>query len=190
MGQPDGFKQFARSPIPARDPLVRLGAFYEIYGSPVEKDLRDQGARCLDWGPPVYRGRWREAYERLSKTNNFPEWTGRICPAPCEDACVLGINEPPVTIKNIEVAIIERAYEEGWVKPNTPSQRTGKKVAIVGSGPAGLAAADQLNKVGHLVTVFERSDRLGGLNMYGVPNMKLEKSIVDRRIDVMRASHS
>jgi len=138
-----------------------------------------------EWNDLVYKNLWQEAIERLHKTNNFPEFTGRVCPAPCEAACVLGINSPPVTIKNIENSIIERAFGEGWVTPQPPASRTGKKVAVVGSGPAGLSAAAQLNKAGHLVTVFERADRIGGLLMYGIPNMKLEKEIVDRRVRVM-----
>jgi glutamate synthase (NADPH/NADH) small chain len=140
-----------------------------------------------EWNDLVYRGLWREAYERLAKTNNFPEFTGRVCPAPCEGACVLGLTEPPVAIKTIECAIIEKAFEEGWIRPSPPAKRTGKKVAVVGSGPAGLACADQLNKAGHWVTVFERADRIGGLLMYGIPNMKLDKRIVQRRIDLMAA---
>jgi len=207
MGKPTGFQEYERNPMPARDPLVRLNDFFEIYERHEDHVLQEQGARCMDCGVPfcqsdtgcpidnlipewndlVYHDRWREAYERLAKTNNFPEWTGRICPAPCESACVLGINEPAVTIKSIECAIIDRAFEEGWVKPNPPAKemRTGKAVAVVGSGPAGLAAADQLNKAGHRVTVFERDDRIGGLLMYGVPNMKLEKKIVQRRVDLL-----
>jgi NAD(P)H-dependent glutamate synthase small subunit len=165
-----------------------------------------QAARCMDCGVPfcqsdtgcpidnlipewndlVYQGRWREALDRLHKTNNFPEFTGRTCPAPCEGACVLAITDPPVTIKNIENAIIDRGFAEGWVKPNPPKARTGKKVAIIGSGPAGLAAAEQLNKVGHSVVVYERADRIGGLLMYGIPNMKLDKAIVDRRVNLLR----
>ncbi|MGB4870147.1 MAG: glutamate synthase subunit beta, partial [Candidatus Promineifilaceae bacterium] len=141
-----------------------------------------------EWNDLVYQGLWQEAYDRLSKTNNFPEFTGLVCPAPCEAACTLGINDPPVTIKNIEYAIIEKAYEEGWVTPTIPAKRTGKKVAVIGSGPAGLACADQLNCVGHEVTVFERADRLGGLLMYGIPNMKLDKNLVQRRLDLMSAS--
>jgi len=206
MGKPTGFMDYQRQPTPKRDPITRLNDYYEIYGSPFEGDLKRQGARCMDCGTPfcqsetgcpidnlipewndlIYQGRWREAYERLIKTNNFPEFTGRICPAPCEEACVLGINEPAVTIKSIEAAIIDRAYEEGWVKPRQPEKRTDKTIAIIGSGPAGLAAADQLNKVGHNVTVFERDDRIGGLLMYGVPNMKLDKRVVDRRVELMR----
>ncbi len=139
-----------------------------------------------EWNDLVYQGQWREALDRLHQTNNFPEFTGRTCPAPCEGACVLGITDPPVTIKNIENAIIDRGFAEGWVKAEPPDQRTGKKVAIVGSGPAGLAAAAQLNKVGHKVTVYERDDRIGGLLMYGIPPMKLEKEMVDRRVDLLR----
>ncbi len=138
-----------------------------------------------EWNDLVYRGLWKEALGRLHKTNNFPEFTGRVCPAPCEGSCVLGINEPPVTIKNIEVAIIDRGWDEGWVTAEPPKARTGKKVAVVGSGPPGLCAAAQLNKAGHTVTVFEREDRIGGLLMYGIPNMKLDKSVVQRRVDLM-----
>lgn len=142
-----------------------------------------------EWNDLVYRGLWREAYDRLAKTNNFPEFTGLVCPAPCEASCTLGMHDPPVTIKSIEFAIIERAFAEGWVKPDVPNKRTGKKVAVVGSGPAGLACADQLNKVGHHVTVFERADRIGGLLMYGIPNMKLPKTdVVQRRVDVLTAA--
>jgi NAD(P)H-dependent glutamate synthase small subunit len=141
-----------------------------------------------EWNDLVYQGRWHDALERLHKTNNFPEFTGRACPAPCEGACVLGITDPAVTIKNIENAIIDRGFAEGWVKPHVPPTRSGKRVAIVGSGPAGLAAADQLNKAGHKVTVYERADRIGGLLMYGIPNMKLDKQVVDRRIELLRAS--
>src|SRR5690606_35055220 len=140
-----------------------------------------------EWNDLVYHGRWQEALDRLHKTNNFPEFTGRVCPAPCEGACVLGINEPPVTIKNIEQAIIDKGFENGWVVANPPSFRTGKKVAIVGSGPAGLAAAAQLNQAGHEVTVYERADRIGGLLMYGIPNMKLEKEVVNRRVQLLEA---
>ena len=140
-----------------------------------------------EWNDLVYLGRWRDALDRLHKTNNFPEFTGRTCPAPCEGACVLGITDPAVTIKNIENAIIDRGFAEGWVEPKPPKHRTGKKVAIVGSGPAGLAAADQLNKAGHLVTVYERADRIGGLLMYGIPNMKLDKGVVQRRLNLLEA---
>lgn len=139
-----------------------------------------------EWNDLIYRGRWYDAYVRLSQTNNFPEFTGRVCPAPCESSCVLGLNSDPVTIKEIECSIIDRAFEEGWILPTPPSRRTGKRVAIIGSGPAGLACADELNKAGHSVTVFEREDRIGGLLMYGIPNMKLEKSIVERRVDLLR----
>lgn len=206
MGKITGFMEFERKPAKARPVEVRLNDFYEVYGPQDEETLRKQGSRCMDCGIPfcqsdygcpvdnlipewndlVYHGRWREAYENLLSTNNFPEWTGRICPAPCESACVLGINEPAVAIKSIEAAIIDHAWEEGWVVPRPPESRTGKKVAVVGSGPGGLAAADQLNKAGHTVTVYERDDRLGGLLMYGVPNMKLDKENVTRRIDLMR----
>jgi glutamate synthase (NADPH/NADH) small chain len=206
MGKPTGFKEFPRKPVPYRDPTQRLGDFGEIYTDPPEEHLKVQGARCMDCGVPfcqsatgcpidnlipewndlVYRGRWREALDRLHKTNNFPEFTGRACPAPCEGACVLGITDPPVTIKNIENAIIDRGFAEGWVVPQPPPSRTGKTVAIIGSGPAGLAAAAQLNKVGHTVTVYERADRIGGLLMYGIPNMKLDKGVVERRVNLLR----
>ena len=207
MGKPTGFKEYPRQTVPHRAPLERLEDYREIYGDPQEDRLRIQGARCMDCGVPfcmsssgcpldnlipewndlVYHGRWREALDRLHKTNNFPEFTGRTCPAPCEGACVLGINEPPVTIKGIENAIIDRGFAEGWVRPSPPLVRTGKRVAIVGSGPAGLAAAAQLNQVGHEVTVYERADRIGGLLMYGIPNMKLDKGVVDRRVGLLRA---
>jgi glutamate synthase (NADPH/NADH) small chain len=207
MGKPTGFKEFERQAVPYRDPLERVQDFLEIYTAPAEIHLRTQGARCMDCGVPfcqsdsgcpidnlipewndlVYQGRWKDALDRLHKTNNFPEFTGRACPAPCEGACVLGIIEPPVTIKNIENAIIDRGFAEGWVVPQPPPQRTGKRVAIVGSGPAGLAAAAQLNKVGHSVTVYERADRIGGLLMYGIPNMKLDKGVVQRRVDLLAA---
>ena len=206
MGKPTGFKEYPRKAVPYRSPIERIEDFNEIYTEPDENHLRTQGARCMDCGVPfcmsnngcpidnlipewndlVYRGRWRDALDRLHRTNNFPEFTGRTCPAPCEGACVLGIADPPVTIKNIENAIIDRGFAEGWVQPHPPQTRTGKKVAIVGSGPAGLAAAAQLNKVGHQVTVFERADRIGGLLMYGIPNMKLDKAVVDRRVHLLR----
>jgi NAD(P)H-dependent glutamate synthase small subunit len=206
MGKPTGFKEFPRKTVPYRDPLQRLGDFQEIYTEPPEEHLRTQGARCMDCGVPfcqsatgcpidnlipewndlVYQGRWRDALDRLHKTNNFPEFTGRVCPAPCEGACVLGITDPPVTIKNIENAIVDRGFAEGWIVPQPPAQRSGKRVAIVGSGPAGLAAAAQLNKAGHLVTVYERADRIGGLLMYGIPNMKLDKNYVERRVNLLR----
>jgi glutamate synthase (NADPH) small chain len=207
MGKPTGFKEFDRKKVEWRLPIVRVNDYGEIYTEPAEEQLRTQGARCMDCGVPfcqsatgcpidnlipewndlVYHGRWREAVDRLHKTNNFPEFTGRVCPAPCEGACVLGITNPPVTIKNIENAIIDKAFEEGWVTASPPTTRTGKSVAIIGSGPAGLAAADQLNKAGHSVTVYERADRIGGLLTYGIPNMKLDKGVVQRRLDLMSA---
>jgi glutamate synthase (NADPH/NADH) small chain len=207
MGKPTGFKEFDRQAVPYRDPLARAEDYLEIYTEPVDAQLRTQGARCMDCGVPfcqsttgcpidnlipewndlVYQGRWKDALDRLHKTNNFPEFTGRACPAPCEGACVLGINEPAVTIKNIENAIIDRGFAEGWVTAQPPVSRSGKRVAVIGSGPAGLAAAAQLNKVGHTVTVYERADRIGGLLMYGIPNMKLDKGVVQRRIDLLAA---
>ncbi len=207
MGKPTGFMEYARSTVPYRDPVERIANYDEFLLPVLDDHLKTQGARCMDCGVPfcmsdtgcpvdnlipewndlVYRGRWREALDRLHKTNNFPEFTGRVCPAPCEGACVLGIIEPAVTIKNIECAIVDRGFQEGWIKPEPPQQRTGKRVAVIGSGPAGLAAAAQLNKVGHLCTVYERDDRVGGLLMYGIPNMKLDKEIVDRRVDLLRA---
>jgi len=207
MGKPTGFREFKRQTVPYRDPMLRVNDFYEFLEEVPEEHLRTQGARCMDCGVPfcqsdtgcpvdnlipewndlVYRGRWREALDRLHKTNNFPEFTGRVCPAPCEGACVLGITDPAVTIKNIECAIVDRGFEQGWIQPQPPEERTGKRVAIVGSGPAGLAAAAQLNQAGHHVTVYERDDRIGGLLMYGIPNMKLDKRIVERRVDLLRA---
>jgi NAD(P)H-dependent glutamate synthase small subunit len=207
MGKPTGFKEFPRQIVPYRDPLARLGDFAEIFTEPPEEHLRKQGARCMDCGVPfcqsshgcpidnlipewndlVYQGRWRDALDRLHKTNNFPEFTGRTCPAPCEGACVLGITDPPVTIKNIENAIVDRGWAQGWIAPQPPESTTGKRVAIIGSGPAGLAAAQQLARAGHAVTVYERADRIGGLLMYGIPNMKLDKAVVDRRVAQMAA---
>lgn len=207
MGKPTGFKEYPRQPVPYRDPVSRANDFLEIFTRPDQDHLKWQGARCMDCGVPfcqsahgcpidnlipewndlVYNGRWRDALNRLHKTNNFPEFTGRTCPAPCEGACVLGIIEPPVTIKNIENAIVDRGWEEGWIVPEPPARRTGKRVAIVGSGPAGLSAAAQLNRAGHTVTVFERADRIGGLLMYGIPNMKLDKQVVERRVNLLRA---
>ena len=207
MGKPTGFREFDRKKVAWRLPVVRLQDYQEVYTEAIDEQLREQGARCMDCGVPfcqsasgcpvdnlipewndlVYQGRWREALQRLHKTNNFPEFTGRTCPAPCEGACVLGITDPPVSIKNIENAIIDRGFAEGWVTATPPTHRSGKQVAIVGSGPAGLAAADQLNKVGHSVTVYERSDRIGGLLMYGIPNMKLDKGVVQRRVDLLAA---
>lgn len=207
MGKPTGFKEFDRKKVPWRLPVVRLNDYDEIYTEHELPHLREQGARCMDCGVPfcqsasgcpidnlipewndlVYNNRWKEAIERLHKTNNFPEFTGRTCPAPCEGSCVLGITNPPVTIKNIENAIVDRAWQEGWIKPEPPAERTGKTVAVVGSGPAGLSAADQLNRAGHLVTVYERADRIGGLLQYGIPNMKLSKEVVQRRVDKLTA---
>ncbi|MDA1076714.1 MAG: glutamate synthase subunit beta [Proteobacteria bacterium] len=208
MGKPTGFLEFKRNAAPYRDASKRLLDFKEIYTAHDDKRLTTQGARCMDCGVPfcqsndgcpihnlipewndlVYNGHWHEALDRLHQTNNFPEFTGRVCPAPCEGACVLGITDPAVTIKNIEMAIIDRGFKEGWVVPTPPTSRSGKSVAIVGSGPAGLAAADQLNRAGHTVTVFERADRIGGLLMYGIPNMKLDKTeVVQRRVDLLRA---
>ena len=208
MGKPTGFKEFGRNAAPYRDAGTRIVDFDEIYTGHETARLTTQGARCMDCGVPfcqsddgcpihnlipewndlVYRGHWRDALDRLHKTNNFPEFTGRVCPAPCEGSCVLGITNPPVTIKNIEMAIIDRGFEEGWVQPQVPKHRTGLSVAVVGSGPAGLSAAAQLNQAGHHVTVYERDDRIGGLLMYGIPNMKLAKmEIVDRRLDLMQA---
>ncbi len=213
MGKPTGFIEFNRE-IPAdRAPLERVRDWSEFHLHMPEPALKTQGSRCMDCGVPfchtgtlisgmasgcpinnlipewndlVYRGLWKEALERLHKTNNFPEFTGRVCPAPCEGSCVLGINDPPVTIKNIEVSIIDKGWAEGWVVAEPPTKRTGKKVAIIGSGPAGLSAAAQLNKAGHTVTVYERADRPGGLLMYGIPNMKLDKNeVVMRRIQLL-----
>ncbi len=206
MGKPTGFKEYERETEPYREPFVRLTDFDELYTEHDESHLRKQGARCMDCGVPfcqsnngcpvqnlipewndlVYNNRWREALDRLHKTNNFPEFTGRVCPAPCEGACVLGITDPPVTIKNIENAIIDRGFEEGWVTPKPSAPDTGKKVAVIGSGPCGLAAAEQLRSAGHAVTVYERADRIGGLLMYGIPNMKLDKGVVERRVQLMR----
>ncbi len=208
MGKPTGFKEFEREVRPYRDAATRLLDFKELYTEHSDNLLTTQGARCMDCGVPfcqsdngcpvhnlipewndlVFKGRWKEALDRLHKTNNFPEFTGRVCPAPCEGSCVLGITNPPVTIKNIECAIIDRGFENGWVKPNSANGKTGKSIAVVGSGPCGLAAADQLNKAGHQVTVYERADRIGGLLMYGIPNMKLDKSVVDRRVNLMKDS--
>lgn len=207
MGKPTGFMEIARRTVPYADAKKRLQTWDEFLEGGDETLLRQQGARCMDCGVPfcqsdtgcpvdnlipewndlVYRGQWREALDRLHKTNNFPEFTGRVCPAPCEGACVLGIHEPPVTIKNIEQTIIDRGFAEGWVIPLPPTKETGKKIAIVGSGPAGLAAAQQLRRVGHDVTVYEREDAIGGLLTYGIPNMKLDKRVVERRLDQMRA---
>ena len=205
MGKVTGFLEYTRE-APQRRPVVeRVNDWFEVYCEFPEENVRTQGARCMDCGVPfchsgcplnnvipdwndlVYRDRWREAIRALHATNNFPEFTGRICPAPCEAACVLGINEPPVTIKVIEKTIIEHGFREGWIRPEPPRERTGKRVAVVGSGPAGLAAAQQLNRAGHLVTVFEKSDRLGGLLRYGIPDFKMEKSVLDRRLNQLKA---
>jgi glutamate synthase (NADPH/NADH) small chain len=213
MGKPTGFMEYTRELPADRSPLERIKDWKEIHLHMPEEKLRTQGSRCMDCGVPfchtgklisgmasgcpinnlipewndlVYRGLWRDALDRLHKTNNFPEFTGRVCPAPCEGSCVLGMNNPPVTIKNIEVSIIDKGWEEGWVVAKPPAKRTGKKVAIIGSGPAGLSAAAQLNQAGHTVTVFERADRPGGLLMYGIPNMKLDKKeVVLRRIELL-----
>ncbi len=206
MGKPTGFKEFERQVVPYRDPLERANDFLEIFTGAHDDKLRTQGARCMDCGVPfcqsnhgcpidnlipewndlVYQGRWRDALDRLHKTNNFPEFTGRACPAPCEGACVLGITNPPVTIKNIENAIVDRGWMEDWIVPLPPREESGRSVAIVGSGPAGLSAAQQLRRAGHSVTVFERADRIGGLLMYGIPWMKLGKDVVERRLNQMR----
>ena len=203
MGKPTGFIEIRRSKPHARPIEVRVRDWQEVYLAESEADMRQQGARCMDCGIPfchqgcplgnlipewndlVYRNRWQTAIERLHATNNFPEFTGRLCPAPCEGSCVLGINDDPVSIKNIEVSIVDRAFEEGWIRARPPASRTGRTVAVVGSGPAGLAAADQLNRAGHLVTVFERADRIGGLLRYGIPEFKLEKRWLDRRLALM-----
>ena len=207
MGKPTGFMEFPRQAAPYRPAKERLLDFNEIYTDHDIQRLSTQSARCMDCGVPfcqseegcpihnlipefndlVFRDEWREALDRLQKTNNFPEFTGRVCPAPCEGSCVLGITDPAVTIKNIEMAIIDRGFEEGWVTPNIPATRTGKTIAVIGSGPAGLAAAEQLKRVGHTVTVYERADRVGGLLMYGIPNMKLGKEdVVERRVNLLR----
>lgn len=214
MGKPTGFIEYLRELPLDRSAVERIKDWQEFHYHMPEDKLRVQGARCMDCGIPfchtgqlvsgmasgcpinnlipewndlVYRGLWHEALERLHKTNNFPEFTGRVCPAPCEGSCVLGIHSPPVTIKNIECSIADHGWDEGWIVPEPPKVRTGKKVAVIGSGPAGLCAAAQLNKAGHTVTVFERADRVGGLLMYGIPNMKLDKSLVLRRVDQMVA---
>jgi len=205
MGKVTGFLELDREQPARRKPEERVKDWFEIYEPFSEEKQREQGARCMDCGVPfchtgcpvnnlipdwndlVYNGRWQSAIRRLHATNNFPEFTGRICPAPCEASCVLGINLPPVSIKLIEKSIVERAWEEGWIHPEPPENNTGKRVAVVGSGPSGLAAAQQLRRAGHSVTVFEKNDRIGGLLRYGIPNFKLEKHVVDRRIDQMRA---
>lgn len=214
MSTPTGFMEYKRQLPADREPAERIKDWEEFHKHMAEEELRTQGARCMDCGTPychtgidmiggtsgcpvhnlipewnnlVYRGLWREALDRLHKTNNFPEFTGRVCPAPCEGSCTVGLIGQPVTIKTIEEAIIEKGFEEGWVVPQPPEKRTGKRVAVVGSGPAGLATAAQLNKAGHTVTVYERSDRVGGLLMYGIPTMKLDKKVVQRRVDLLEA---
>ncbi len=205
MGKPTGFIEIQRTKQPRRPVDERVQDWQEVYLPYPTGELEMQGARCMDCGIPfchqgcplgnlipdwndlVYRDRWHAAIDRLHATNNFPEFTGKLCPAPCEGACVLGINEDPVTIKSIEAAIIDRAWDEGWVTPRPPATRTWKKIAIIGSGPAGLAAADQLNRAGHSVTVFEKSDRIGGLLRYGIPEFKMEKRFLERRIQLMDA---
>jgi glutamate synthase (NADPH/NADH) small chain len=203
VGKVTGFIEIGRPKQPARPIAQRIHDWNEVYLQFPVQELRDQGARCMDcsvpfchhgcplgnvvpdWNDLVFRDRWQGAIDRLAATNNFPEFTGRLCPAPCEGACVLGINDDPVTIRSIELAVIERAFDEGWIEPRPPARRTGMRVAVVGSGPAGLAAADQLNRAGHGVTVFERADRIGGLLRYGIPEFKLEKRFLDRRIAVL-----
>lgn len=213
MGKPTGFMEYNREVAASRDPLERVKDFNEFHIALSKGKQETQGARCMDCGVPfcqsgiqingattgcpinnlipewndlIYKGLWKEAVKRLLKTNNFPEFTGRVCPASCEAGCTTGINGPAISIKENECSIIDRAYEEGIISANPPKVRTGKKVAVIGSGPSGLATADQLNKRGHLVTVFERHDRIGGLMMYGIPNMKLEKTVIDRRVDLMK----
>ncbi|HEX3029200.1 MAG TPA: glutamate synthase subunit beta [Clostridia bacterium] len=214
MGKPTGFMEYKRELPADRPPLERIKDWGEFHYTLPEEKQKIQGSRCMDCGIPfchmgsiingvpsgcplgnlipewndlVFKGLWKEAISRLLRTNNFPEFTGRVCPALCEGSCTVGLNDPQVTIKANECSIIDRAFKEGWIVPNPPAKRTGKKVAVVGSGPSGLACADQLNKAGHLVTVFERNDRIGGLLMYGIPNMKLDKSVVQRRVDLMAA---
>jgi glutamate synthase (NADPH/NADH) small chain len=205
MGKVTGFLEIEREQPTRRKPEERIKDWFEIYNPFPEEKQRDQAARCMDCGVPfchtgcpvnniipdwndlVYNNRWEAAIRRLHATNNFPEFTGRICPAPCEAACVLGIDQPPVSIKVIERSIVERAWDEGWIRPEPPEHNTGKRVAVVGSGPAGLAAAQQLRRAGHSVTVYEKSDRIGGLLRYGIPNFKLEKHVIDRRIQQMKA---
>ncbi|MGG3495892.1 glutamate synthase small subunit [Peribacillus simplex] len=212
MGKATGFMDYQREKPKDRNPLTRLSDWREYTAPFSDEKLSTQGARCMDcatpfchmgmelnrvttgcpihnlipeWNDLVYRGRWKEALDRLSKTNNFPEFTGRVCPAPCEGSCTVAISDPAVTIKNIERTIIDKGFENGWITPRIPESRTGKKIAIIGSGPAGLASADQLNQAGHSVAVYERSDRAGGLLTYGIPNMKLEKDVVARRIKLL-----
>jgi len=203
VGKVTGFLEIKRKKPPARPVAERLRDWKEVYLPYPDEELRKQAARCMDCGIPfchqgcplgniipdwndlVYKDRWREALDRLHATNNFPEWTGRLCPAPCEGSCVLGINDDAVTIKGVELAIVEHGFDEGWIGPQPRIARTGKRVAVIGSGPAGLAAAEQLNRVGHAVTVFERDDRIGGLLRYGIPEFKMEKRFLDRRLQLM-----
>jgi glutamate synthase (NADPH) small chain len=205
MGKVTGFMEYAREVAERRPVSERVNDWLEIYRELPEPRIRTQGARCMDCGVPfchtgcplnnvipdfndmVYRGRWKDAVRILHSTNNFPEFTGRVCPAPCEAACVLGINEPPVTIKQIEKTVVDRGFELGLIRPEPPASHTGKRVAVVGSGPAGLAAAQQLCRAGHLVTVFEKADRIGGLLRYGIPDFKMEKHLIDRRLEQMTA---
>jgi len=205
MGKPTGFLEFERALPKKRDAQERIHDYKEIEKPGTPEQTQKQAARCMDCGVPfchsgcplgniipefndaVYHSNWKQAYEILTSTNNFPEFTGRICPAPCESSCVLGINKPAVAIEFIEKSIIEKAFEEGYVKPNIPASRSGKKVAVIGSGPAGLAAAAQLNNAGHLVSVYERADEIGGLLRYGIPDFKLEKNVVERRVKLMEA---
>ncbi|MBI3581494.1 MAG: glutamate synthase subunit beta [Nitrospinae bacterium] len=205
MGKINGFMEFSRKGMQYEPVEKRIKTYKEFAVQLSDPELQNQGARCMDCGTPfcqpncplhnimpdfndaVYNGRWEDALKSLLSTNNFPEFTGRLCPAPCEFGCVLGLIEKPVTIKNIELSIIEHAFREGWIRPNPPAVRTGKKVAVVGSGPSGLALAAQLNKAGHEVTVYEGADRIGGLLRYGIPDFKLDKSVIDRRMDIMRA---
>ncbi len=205
MGKDTGFLEYAREHAPRRSATHRVNDWFEIYLDFPEEKLRTQGARCMDCGVPfcqtgcpvnnlipdwndlVYHGRWKDAVRQLHATNNFPEFTGRICPAPCEASCVLGINQPPVTIKQIEKNIVESGFAEGWIRPEPPAMHTGKEVAIVGSGPAGLSAAQQLRRAGHSVVVYEKADRIGGLLRYGIPEFKMEKRIIDRRLEQMSA---
>src|ERR1700733_5113782 len=205
MGKVTGFLELNREQPTRRKADERIRDWFKIYEPFPEEKQREQGARCMDCGVPfchtgcpvnnlipdwndlVYNGRWQSAVRRLHATNNFPEFTGRICPAPCEASCVLGINLPPVSIKLIERSIVERGWDEGWIHPEPPEHNTGKRVAVVGSGPAGLAAAQQLRRAGHTVTVYEKNDRIGGLLRYGIPNFKLEKHIIDRRLQQMRS---
>ena len=205
MGKVTGFLEIQREQPTRRKPELRVKDWFEIYETFPEDKQKEQGARCMDCGVPfchtgcpvnnlipdwndlAYNGRWEAAIRRLHATNNFPEFTGRICPAPCEAACVLGIDQPPVSIKLMERSIVERAWDEGWIRPEPPEHNTGKRVAVVGSGPAGLAAAQQLRRAGHTVTVYEKNDRIGGLLRYGIPNFKLEKHVIDRRLQQMRS---